>query len=48
MNHPQFQIPERTFNTPQFGTITSTINDNRDIQLGLPIRFLGLTREIVP
>jgi len=35
MNTPQFQIPERTFNTPQFGTITSTINDNRDIQLAL-------------
>ncbi|MEJ7608110.1 MAG: hypothetical protein WKF37_18045, partial [Bryobacteraceae bacterium] len=35
MNTPQFQIPERTFNTPQFGTITSTINDNRDIQVAL-------------
>ncbi|MEX2263769.1 MAG: carboxypeptidase regulatory-like domain-containing protein [Bryobacteraceae bacterium] len=35
MNTPQFQIPERTFNTPQFGTITATINDNRDIQLAL-------------
>ena len=39
MNHPQFQIPERTFNTPQFGTITSTINDNRDIQLALRFVF---------
>ena len=29
MNTPQFQIPNRTFNTPQFGTITETINDNR-------------------
>src|SRR5258708_4423302 len=35
MNMPQFQIPNRTFNTPQFGTITETINDNRDIQLAL-------------
>jgi hypothetical protein len=38
MNTPQFQIPSRTFNTPQFGTITETINDNRDVQLAL--RFL--------
>jgi hypothetical protein len=38
MNTPQFQIPNRTFNTPQFGTITETINDNRDVQLAL--RFL--------
>ncbi|MSV27459.1 MAG: TonB-dependent receptor [Bryobacterales bacterium] len=34
-NTPQFQIPNRTFNTPQFGTITETINDNRDVQLAL-------------
>jgi len=39
LNHPQFQIPERTFNTPQFGTITSTINDNRDVQLALRLVF---------
>jgi hypothetical protein len=32
---PQFQIPSRVFNTPQFGTITETINDNRDIQFAL-------------
>jgi hypothetical protein len=38
LNTPQFQIPGRTFNTPQFGTITETINDNRDVQLAL--RFL--------
>ena len=38
LNTPQFQIPNRTFNTPQFGTITETINDNRDVQLAL--RFL--------
>ncbi|MBI3682753.1 MAG: TonB-dependent receptor [Acidobacteria bacterium] len=38
LNTPQFQIPARTFNTPQFGTITETINDNRDVQLAL--RFL--------
>jgi len=37
-NTPQFQIPNRTFNTPQFGTITETIADNRDIQLAL--RFI--------
>ena len=35
MNTPQFQIPNRTFNTPQFGTITETINDNRDVQFAL-------------
>jgi len=38
LNTPQFQIPNRTFSTPQFGTITETINDNRDVQLAL--RFL--------
>ena len=38
MNTPQFQIPNRTFNTPQFGTILETINDNRDVQFAL--RFL--------
>jgi len=38
MNTPQFQIPGRTFNTPQFGTMTETINDNRDVQFAL--RFL--------
>ncbi len=35
MNTPQFATPNRTFGTPQFGTITDTINDNRDIQMGL-------------
>ncbi|MGH9660654.1 MAG: TonB-dependent receptor domain-containing protein, partial [Bryobacteraceae bacterium] len=38
LNTPQFQIPNRTFSTPQFATITETINDNRDVQLAL--RFL--------
>lgn len=37
-NTPQLQIPNRTFNTPQFGTITQTIGDNRDVQLAL--RFI--------
>jgi len=37
MNTPQFATPNRTFGTPQFGTITDTINDNRDIQLGLKL-----------
>jgi hypothetical protein len=37
-NTPQFQIPNRTFNTPSFGTITETVADNRDIQLAL--RFI--------
>src|SRR5262249_33264197 len=32
---PQFQVPNRTFGTPQFASITETINDNRDIQVGL-------------
>jgi hypothetical protein len=35
MNSPQFATPNRTFGTPQFGTITDVINDNRDIQMGL-------------
>jgi len=35
LNTPQFQIPNRTFGTPQFASITDTINDNRDIQMGL-------------
>jgi hypothetical protein len=35
LNTPQFATPNRTFGTPQFGTITDTINDNRDIQIGL-------------
>jgi hypothetical protein len=38
MNTPQFQIPNRTFNTAQFGTITETVADNRDVQLAL--RFI--------
>jgi len=37
-NTPQLQIPNRTFNTPQFGTITETVADNRDIQFAL--RFI--------
>lgn len=38
MNTPQLQIPNRTFNTSQFGTITETVADNRDVQLAL--RFI--------
>jgi hypothetical protein len=35
LNTPQFATPNRIFGTPQFGTITDTINDNRDVQMGL-------------
>ena len=34
-NHTNLGVPERFVNTPQFGTITETINDNRDVQLAL-------------
>ncbi len=34
-NHPEFSPPNRLFGTPQFGTISSTINDARDVQIGL-------------
>ncbi len=38
-NHPNFDFPNNTFGTPQFGTITATASDNREIQFGLKIVF---------
>jgi hypothetical protein len=35
LNHPQFAPPNRIFGTPQFGTISAVVNDQRDIQMGL-------------
>jgi hypothetical protein len=38
-NHANFDFPNNTFGTPQFGTITATSADNREIQFGLKIVF---------
>lgn len=38
-NHPNFDFPNNTFATPQFGTITATASDNREIQFGLKVVF---------
>ena len=38
-NHPNFDFPNNTFATPQFGTITDTASDNREIQFGLKVVF---------
>jgi hypothetical protein len=35
MNHPEFGFPGSAFGTPQFGRISSTNRDPRDIQLSL-------------
>ncbi len=35
MNTPQYATPNRIFGTPQFGSITDVISDNRDVQMGL-------------
>ncbi len=36
-NHPQFSGPNTTFNTPNFGVITSTANSPREVQLALKL-----------
>ena len=38
-NTPAFGNPNATFNTPQFGSVTGTQNNNRQIQLGLKLLF---------
>ena len=38
-NTPGFNNPNATFNTASFGSITSTANNNRQIQLGAKILF---------
>ncbi len=38
-NHTQFGVPNMTWGTPTFGTITSTLVDARRLQLGLRVTF---------
>jgi len=35
LNHPQFNSPHSSFNSGSFGTITSTANSPREVQLAL-------------
>ena len=39
LNHPSFSNPSATFNTGAFGSVTSTSNNNRQIQLAAKILF---------
>jgi hypothetical protein len=39
MNHPTFDLPNRTFGTPQFGTIFRALATQRQIQFGLRLRY---------
>jgi len=38
-NHPNFSVPARAVNTPQFGTVTSQRTSARQIQLGMKLVF---------
>jgi hypothetical protein len=38
-NHPELANPNATFGTGSFGSITSTVADNRDIQFGAKVIF---------
>jgi hypothetical protein len=38
-NHPNFQQPNATQNSPSFGKITATSVDNREIQLAMKLIF---------
>jgi outer membrane receptor protein involved in Fe transport len=38
-NHPSMNQPNRFFDTPAFGTITSTLLQNRQIQFGLKLTY---------
>jgi Carboxypeptidase regulatory-like domain/TonB dependent receptor/TonB-dependent Receptor Plug Domain len=38
-NHTQFGVPNLTWGTPTFGTITSTLQDARRLQLGMRVTF---------
>ena len=38
-NTPQFQAPNSTFGTPQFGTISNLVYIARQIQFALKLRF---------
>ena len=36
-NHPKFGNPNTTFESPQFGQITSQLNQPRQVQLGMKL-----------
>jgi hypothetical protein len=38
-NHQNFDFPNTSFGTPQFGTITATSEPSREIQFGLKFIF---------
>ena len=38
-NTPQFALPNATIGNPSAGVITSTIGNNRQVQLGLRLSF---------
>jgi hypothetical protein len=39
LNHPNFGLPGRTFQTPQFGVISTTVTNSRDVQFALKFIF---------
>jgi len=39
LNHPNFGLPGRTFNTATFGVISTTTTSNRDVQFALKFIF---------
>jgi len=39
LNQPNFGLPGRTFATPSFGVISTTVTNNRDVQFALKFIF---------
>jgi hypothetical protein len=39
LNTPPFDIPNRLFGTPQFGTVTGVVNSQRQFQFSLKLLF---------
>jgi len=39
LNHPNFGLPGRTFNTATFGVISTTTTSNQDVQFTLKLIF---------